>query len=175
MKMKEEPKDIKTIFSEALEKKDVKERADYLNEACGNDAELRAKVEALLKAHQEAGSFLDVPPFDADVTLNTFPLTEGPGTIIGRYKLLEQIGEGGFGVVYMAEQQEPIRRRVALKIIKLGMDTKQVIEIGSTSSLQVGFDWVCFHRICKVVHFHNTLSIRRLCSFCLYINWLCFA
>jgi serine/threonine protein kinase len=59
--------------------------------------------------------------------LNTFPLTEGPGTIIGRYKLLEQIGEGGFGVVYMAEQQEPIRRRVALKIIKLGMDTRQVI------------------------------------------------
>jgi tetratricopeptide (TPR) repeat protein len=127
MAMKEKPIDVKTIFSEALEKKDVKERADYLNEACGNDMELRSKVEALLKAHEQAGSFLDAPPFDADVTLNTSPLTEAPGTIIGRYKLLEQIGEGGFGVVYMAEQQEPIRRRVALKIIKLGMDTRQVI------------------------------------------------
>jgi len=125
--MKEEPKDIKSIFSEALEKKDTGERADYLDKACGNDAELRAKVEALLKAHQQAGDFLEVPVLGPDVTLDTSPLTEGPGTIIGRYKLLEQIGEGGFGVVYMAEQQEPIRRRVALKIIKLGMDTKQVI------------------------------------------------
>jgi WD40 repeat protein len=127
MAMKEEPKDIKTIFSEALEKKDVKERAEYLDKVCGNDAALRAKVEALLKANEQAGSFLNAPPFDPNVTLDTSPLTEGPGTIIGRYKLLEQIGEGGFGVVYMAEQQEPIRRRVALKIIKLGMDTRQVI------------------------------------------------
>jgi len=125
--MKEEPKDIKSIFSEAIEKKDAEERAAYLDKACGNNAALRAKVEALLKAHQQAGSFLNAPPFDPNVTLDTSPLTEGPGTIIGRYKLLEQIGEGGFGVVYMAEQQEPIRRRVALKIIKLGMDTKQVI------------------------------------------------
>jgi WD40 repeat protein/serine/threonine protein kinase len=127
MAMKEEPKDIKIIFSEALEKKTPQERAAYLERACGDDTNLRAKVEDLLKAHEEAGSFLDAPPFDPNVTLNTSPLTEGPGTIIGRYKLLEQIGEGGFGVVYMAEQQEPIRRRVALKIIKLGMDTKQVI------------------------------------------------
>ena len=125
--MKEEPEDIKSIFSEALEKQTPQERAAYLDKACGSDASLRAKVEALLKAHEQAGSFLDAPPFDPNVTLNTSPLTEGPGTIIGRYKLLEQIGEGGFGVVYMAEQQEPIRRRVALKIIKLGMDTKQVI------------------------------------------------
>jgi len=125
--MKEEPKDIKIIFSEALEKKTPQERAAYLERACGDDTNLRAKVEDLLKAHEEAGSFLDAPPFDPNVTLSTSPLTEGPGTIIGRYKLLEQIGEGGFGVVYMAEQQEPIRRRVALKIIKLGMDTRQVI------------------------------------------------
>jgi tetratricopeptide (TPR) repeat protein len=125
--MGNEPIDIKSIFSEALQKKDAQVQAAYLDKACGNDIQLRAKVEALLKAHQEAGSFLNAPALGPDVTLDTSPLTEGPGTIIGRYKLLEQIGEGGFGVVYMAEQQEPIRRRVALKIIKLGMDTKQVI------------------------------------------------
>ncbi|MHC4097545.1 MAG: protein kinase domain-containing protein [Planctomycetota bacterium] len=87
---------------------------------------MRADVEALLKAH-EAKSVIDDPIIDQDVTLDTSPLTEGPGTTISDYKLLEQIGEGGMAVVYMAEQEKPIRRRVALKIIKLGMDTKQVI------------------------------------------------
>jgi len=125
--MNEEPKDIKSIFAEALEKKTAKERAAYLDKACGKDVNLRSKVEALLKAHDEAGDFLQVPALDAKVTLDESPLTEKPGTRIGRYKLLQLIGEGGFGVVYMAEQEEPIRRRVALKIIKLGMDTKQVI------------------------------------------------
>jgi serine/threonine protein kinase len=81
----------------------------------------------LLKAHKEAGSFLDVPDLDPNVTLDESPLVEKSGTVIGRYKLLEQVGEGGFGVVYMAEQTKPISRRVALKIIKLGMDTKSVI------------------------------------------------
>jgi len=71
--------------------------------------------------------FLEVPPLDASVAWDTSPLSEGPGTAIGRYKLLEKIGEGGMAVVYMAEQEQPIRRKVALKIIKLGMDTKQVI------------------------------------------------
>jgi len=125
--MNEEPKDIKSIFAEALEKKTAKERAAYLDKACEGDGDLRSKVEALLKAHKEAGSFLQVPALDAKVTLDEAPLTEGPGTRIGRYKLLQLIGEGGFGAVYMAEQEKPIRRRVALKIIKLGMDTKQVI------------------------------------------------
>jgi len=125
--MNEEPKDIKSIFSEALEKETAKERAAYLDKACEGDGDLRSKVEALLKAHEEAGSFLEVPALDAKVTLDDSPLTEKPGTRIGRYKLLQLIGEGGFGVVYMAEQEKPIRRRVALKIIKLGMDTKQVI------------------------------------------------
>jgi serine/threonine protein kinase/Tfp pilus assembly protein PilF len=83
-------------------------------------------VEALLKVHFEDENFLKSPP-GVDGTLNTGQLSEGPGTKIGRYKLLQQIGEGGFGVVYMAEQEKPIRRRVALKIIKLGMDTKRVI------------------------------------------------
>jgi WD40 repeat protein/serine/threonine protein kinase len=119
-------KNEEQIYYDALSKPPSWRQA-YLKEACGDDAELLARIEALLRAHEQSGDFLDVPLFDPDVTLDTSPLTEGPGTVIGRYKLLEQIGEGGFGVVYMAEQQEPIRRRVALKIIKLGMDTKQVI------------------------------------------------
>ncbi len=125
--MNEEPKDIKSIFAEALEKKTPQERAAYLDEACGSDKKLRAEVEALLESHEQAGSFLETPAFDVTVTFDKSPLTEGPGTVIGRYKLLEKIGEGGMAVVYMAEQEKPIRRKVALKIIKLGMDTRQVI------------------------------------------------
>ncbi len=120
-------KDIKSMFLEALEKRTAKERAAYLDRVCGDDSDLRAEFESLLKEHEEAGSFLISPPYGIGGTLDDMPLTEGPGTKIGRYKLLQLIGEGGFGVVYMAEQQEPIRRKVALKIIKLGMDTKQVI------------------------------------------------
>ncbi|MBW8040732.1 MAG: serine/threonine protein kinase [Planctomycetes bacterium] len=125
--MNEEPKDIKSIFAEAIEKKSSKERAAFLDKACGADGDLRSKVEDLLRAHSQAGDFLEEPPIGSIVTLGDPHLTEGPGTIISRYKLLEQIGEGGMAVVYMAEQKEPIRRKVALKVIKLGMDTKQVI------------------------------------------------
>ena len=125
--MNAEPKDIKTIFSEAIEKETPEERTAYLDQVCGNNTDLRSKVEALIKAHNEAGNFLEFPVLDPSVTLGDGPLTEGPSTIIGRYKLLEKIGEGGMASVYMAEQKQPIRRRVALKIIKLGMDTKQVI------------------------------------------------
>jgi len=117
---------IEEIYNAALEKESQVERNAYLDAACGNDQALRARVEALLKAHEEAGDFLEVPALGQDVTLES-PLIEGPGAMIGRYKLLELIGEGGMGLVYLAEQQEPIRRRVALKIVKLGMDTKQVI------------------------------------------------
>ena len=120
-------KNEESIFNEAIGIKSSAERAAFIKSACGDDAALLARVEALLKVHFEDKSFLRSPPAGIDSTLDAPPLTEGPGMKIGRYKLLQLIGEGGFGVVYMAEQEEPIRRKVALKIIKLGMDTKQVI------------------------------------------------
>ena len=125
--MVQPPKDIKLIFAEALEKQTSGERAAYLDASCGNDAELLGKVEALLAAYEEADDVPDSPIIDLGLTMEDVTLAEQPGTIIGRYKLLEKIGEGGMAVVYMAEQKEPIRRKVALKIIKLGMDTKSVI------------------------------------------------
>nr|MBC8218108.1 protein kinase [Planctomycetota bacterium] len=125
--MNDEPKNVKLIFAEALEKSTTAERATYLNEACSEDSDLRAEVEDLLKAHEQAGDFMEAPALEAEVTLGDPALTEGPGSVIGRYKLLEKIGEGGFGVVWAAAQKEPVKRRVALKIIKLGMDTRQVV------------------------------------------------
>jgi len=125
--MSEKRKDINLVFLEALEKPTAEQRAGYLDEVCRDNPHLRAELASLLKAHNEAGDFLDAPIFEPDITLDDSPISEGPGTIIGRYKLLEKIGEGGMAVVYMAEQTEPIRRKVALKIIKLGMDTKSVI------------------------------------------------
>ena len=118
---------IKSIFLEAYKKKTAQERNDYLDDVCRDDMNLRVEVEALLEAHNQAGDFLKSPVLDPNILLEDSPLTEGPGTVIDRYKLLEEIGQGGMGVVYMAEQEKPIRRKVALKIIKLGMDTRQVI------------------------------------------------
>ena len=124
------------VFSSALERAIPAERAAYLDGVCGGDAEMRARVEALLQAHAQAGGFLPAevnqPPAGAlgktmMITSGMIPVSEKPGDHIGRYKLLQKIGEGGCGVVYMAEQSEPVRRRVALKVIKLGMDTKSVI------------------------------------------------
>ncbi len=90
---------------------------------------LCARVEALLQAHDESDPFLSSPTADLEAAAfdTNLAVSEGPGTTIGRYKLLQLLGEGGFGVVYMAEQEDPVRRKVALKVIKLGMDTKQVI------------------------------------------------
>jgi serine/threonine protein kinase/Flp pilus assembly protein TadD len=88
---------------------------------------LQRRVEELINNHFCAGSFLEAPAAGLPVTVDAPTLCEGPGTVIGPYKLLEQIGEGGFGIVYMAEQTEPIRRKLALKILKSGMDTRQVV------------------------------------------------
>lgn len=117
------PRSEESIFSEALDKKTPSEREAFLQAACGDDADLRARVERLLKSHTGAGSFLSKPM----VSTMDMPPTEQPGAIIGPYKLREQIGEGGFGIVFVAEQETPVRRKVALKIIKPGMDTKDVI------------------------------------------------
>jgi serine/threonine protein kinase/dienelactone hydrolase len=125
--MQPESMDIKSIFAEALEKTDAGERAAYLDLVCGKDTPQRSRVESLLVSYEQAGGFLPSPDLDRAVTLDSAALVEGPATVVGRYKLLEKIGEGGMAVVYMAEQQEPIRRKVALKIIKLGMDTRQII------------------------------------------------
>src|SRR5262245_15537959 len=116
------------IFSAALEAHSPEERARYLDEACGDNLGLRRRIEELLGAHAQAGSFMGAPAADR-VPQGTVdePIREGPGTVIGPYKLLEQIGEGGFGIVYRAEQQQPVRRTVALKVLKLGMDTRQVV------------------------------------------------
>lgn len=112
-----------SIFSEALNLPSLESRMAFVERACAGDAALLARVNDLLKSHTGAGSFLQNP---VAVTADE-PVIERPGTIIGPYKLLQQIGEGGMGVVYMAEQERPVRRRVALKIIKPGMDSRQVI------------------------------------------------
>src|SRR5271168_1137269 len=113
------------VFNVALELP-AGERAAYLDQACAGDAALRQRVEELLKANDDdASNFLDKLA-QSTAAESAIP-AEKPGDRIGRYKLLQQIGEGGCGVVYMAEQEEPVRRRVALKVIKLGMDTKSVI------------------------------------------------
>src|SRR6266481_6123731 len=115
------------VFAEALQLS-VGERSAYLERACGDDGDLRHRIERLLKTHDHVGDFLEQPPPEAVVESKPGASAgENVGDRIGRYKLLQQIGEGGCGVVYMAEQEEPVRRRVALKIIKPGMDTKSVM------------------------------------------------
>jgi WD40 repeat protein/serine/threonine protein kinase len=125
--MSDTQKDINIIFLEVVEKPTAEERAAYLDDVCRDNDALRADLESLLRAHERSGGFLETPIFKSEVTLDSPPISEIPGTVIGRYKLLEKIGEGGFGVVWVAEQKKPVKRRVALKIIKLGMDTKQVV------------------------------------------------
>ena len=125
------------LFSAALELP-AEQRAAYLDGACADDPALRQRLEDLLRVHQEAITFLEnakpgaqAHPPGAEAQGATMrgsgPPAEKAGDRIGRYKLLQQIGEGGMGLVYMAEQDQPVRRSVALKIIKLGMDTRQVV------------------------------------------------
>jgi len=128
------------IFEAALERDDSSERAAYLEQACAGDAGMRRRVEELLAAHIAPGTFLEPPaainaeppPAGDRGQSSTDPLdspavVEVEGSRIGPYKLLQKIGEGGMGVVYMAEQEKPVRRRVAFKLIKPGMDSRQVI------------------------------------------------
>jgi eukaryotic-like serine/threonine-protein kinase len=117
-----------SIFAGAIERPSPGERAAFLDTACGSDVELRRRIEALLRAHDKAGGFLGDRPVARDpVATIDQPASEGPGSVVGPYKLLEQIGEGGFGVVFMAEQTAPVRRKVALKVLKPGMDTRPVV------------------------------------------------
>ena len=116
------------ILASAVEIESPQQRAAYLDEACSGNQKLRERVDRLLGALQQAGDFLENAPEVTDILGNPCEtMAEGVGTRIGPYKLLQQIGEGGFGVVYMADQTEPVRRKVALKIIKPGMDTKEVV------------------------------------------------
>src|SRR3990172_6231729 len=103
--------DLKAIFDEALEIESRSDRTAYLNQVCANDFALRDKVEALLLAHEQAGSFLQFSPPGMAATAEIAPVAERPGTMVGNYKLIEQIGEGGMGLVYVAEQLMPIRRK----------------------------------------------------------------
>ena len=114
------------VFEAALQLP-ADQRSAYLDQTCAGDIGLRHRVEVLLGAFERAGGFMKQPAAPERTVRFSLPPTEKSGDRIGRYKLLEQIGEGGCGVVYVAEQEEPVRRRVALKVIKLGMDTKQVI------------------------------------------------
>jgi serine/threonine protein kinase len=121
------------IFVAALHQPTPSDRAAFLDRACAGDAPLRERIEGLLREHEQLGSFLDKPAVP-DAGTGAYspsgvpePPAEPPGTRIGPYKLLQQLGEGGMGTVWMAEQEQPVRRRVALKIIKPGMDTAQVI------------------------------------------------
>jgi eukaryotic-like serine/threonine-protein kinase len=120
------------IFIEALQKRDPGEVDPYLTATCGGDDALRGRADALLAEHRRQESFiLDAPPVGVDATVGLpggqLVVAEGPGSRVGRYKLLEQIGECGFGVVFLADQQQPVRRKVALKVLKPGMDTKQLV------------------------------------------------
>src|SRR6266542_582327 len=136
---------VKEIFLAAVEKASPQERAACLHDACGADEALRRQVEALVRKHEGAGSFLKSPVLDPAGTVDPQPgdadsplalpfrggggerLAETVGSRIGPYKLLQQIGEGGMGVVWMAEQTQPVQRKVALKVIKPGMDSRQVV------------------------------------------------
>jgi serine/threonine protein kinase/tetratricopeptide (TPR) repeat protein len=115
------------LFIAARGMPDTAERAAFLAEACGGDTNLLHQVESLLGEQDALGSFLNEPAIEPNDTAVWPRAGEAVGTLIGPYKLLEQIGEGGFGVVYMAEQQRPVRRKVALKVIKPGMDSRQVV------------------------------------------------
>ena len=120
------PSPLEAIFFAALEKDSPQERAAYLDAACNGDAALRGHVEKMLAAERKAHRFLEQVEAAIGSTVE-FPAAEDAGTVVGPYKLLEQIGEGGFAIVFLAEQARPVRRKVAVKVLKPGMDSRQVI------------------------------------------------
>src|SRR5262249_46542403 len=118
---------MQVIFLAAVEGHRPEDWDAYLDQACAGDEELRRQVSLLLKAHREAGSVPGAAASGQGPTAAYQPAAEAVGGGIGPYKLLQGIGEGGMGTVYMAEQTQPVQRRVALKVIKPGMDSQQVI------------------------------------------------
>jgi serine/threonine protein kinase/tetratricopeptide (TPR) repeat protein len=126
--MSDQPSSEMSIFLGAIDKDLPQERAAYLDQVCGSNERLRAGVESLLAAHDRLGTIPPASGIPGPATIAVAPpVTVGPGAVIGAYKLLEQIGEGGMGTVFLAEQTEPVQRKVALKLIKPGMDSRQVI------------------------------------------------
>ena len=119
--MSDAGRNVKAIFEAVLDCTSPAEQAAYLDRVCGGDTALRARVEALLRAHQKAGHFLQGPPASADGSR-----TEASEMVLGPYQLQELIGEGGFGMVYRAEQRQPVRRLVALKVLRPGMNSQVI-------------------------------------------------
>src|SRR5262245_12881926 len=118
-----DPQQVQSLFHDAVEHHAAADWPAFLDRACGGDLELRHAVEALLRGHEQANSLLDDPSPATAADRNAAE----PGAVIGPYKLIEPIGEGGMGTVWLAEQSQPVQRRVALKVVKPGMDSKQVI------------------------------------------------
>ena len=130
--MSADPNPAKAIFLEAVERHGPEQWPAFLDRACAGRPDLRGRVEALLEAHRAVATVAHRESPDRTdpgpaATADEPAVGERPGSVIGPYKLLEQIGEGGFGVVFMAEQAQPVRRKVALKVLKPGMDTLQVV------------------------------------------------
>src|SRR5579872_7094960 len=132
--MPESTKGLKDIFLKAMDLSSVDERAAFITRACAGDEALRKRIEVMLNAAEDPNSFLEKPAVAIEPTIDLLPnppknhtLNDRPGSRIGPYKLLQQLGAGGMGVVFLAEQEEPIQRKVALKLVKPGMDSAQVL------------------------------------------------
>ena len=126
--MAEDKLNDQAIFEAARRIDSLEARQAYLQRTCGENSAQAQRIAALLSADEQNASFLESPPVDVATALTFTPsVGEKPGTAIGPYKLLQQIGEGGMGTVFMAEQTHPVQRKVALKVIKPGMDSRQII------------------------------------------------